>query len=156
MTKKDRGGDRPKMRPLNPEAAPPLFHPGGLTSESAIRSAGGCVAGAAGGFSGSHFLPLPAGWAAPPSPICRKGPEVPPPGPQSLVPSQGPSVCPGSLCQPSRDPADSRELPDQGGGRDLSAKGPHLAQGRGKMLCDPDTHAGPPPRSREKQGRRAN
>lgn len=143
------------MRPLNPEAAPPLFHPGGSTYELGIRSAGDGVAGAAGGLCVSHFLPLRYGWAASPSPICKKGPEVPPPGPQSLVPSQGPSVCPGSLCQPSRDPADTRELPGQGEGSGLSAKGPHLTQGRGKMLCDPDTHAGPPPRWREKQ-RRAN
>ena len=32
-----------------------------------------------------------------PPPICKKRPEVPQPGPQSLVPSQGPSVCPGSM-----------------------------------------------------------
>lgn len=86
-----------------------------------------------------------------PPPICKKRPEVPQPGPQSLVPSQGPSVCP-DLCQSSRDPADTRELPGQGGGSGLSAKGPHLAQGWGKMLCDPDTHAGHrPDRERSKR-----
>lgn len=96
------------MRPLNPEAAPPLFHPGGSTYELGIRSAGDGVAGAAGGLCVSHFLPLRYGWAAPPSPICKKGPEVPPPGPQSLVPSQGPSVCVPDL---SVSPAAIRQIP---------------------------------------------
>lgn len=61
-------------------------------------------------------------------------------------------VCVPDLCQSSRDPADTRELPGQGGGSGLSAKGPHLAQGWGKMLCDPDTHAGHrPDRERSKR-----
>lgn len=134
------------MRPLNPEAAPPLFHPRGFASELGIRSAGDYVAGAAGRFRVSHFLPLRYGWAAPRPPSVKRDQRCLSLNPSHLSHLRG-LVCVRDLCQPSRDPADTRELPGQGGESGLSAKGPHLAQGRGKMLCDPDTHAGPPPRS---------
>ena len=140
------------MRPLNPEAAPPLFHPRGSPSELGIRSAGDYVAGAAGGFSVSHFLPLRYGWAAlPPPPSLKRDQRCLSLDPSHLFHLRG-LVCVPDLCQSSRDPADTRELPGQGGGSGLSAKGPHLAQGWGKMLCDPDTHAGHrPDRERSKR-----
>ena len=85
-------------------------------------------------------------------PICKKGPEVPQPGPQSLVPSQGPSVCPGST---SAQPWSVRQIPGscQAKERGVASQPRVLTwpRVRGKMLCDPDTHAGHrPDRERSK------